>query len=303
MNNRKRKVLEASTELFIEKGIQNTSIQDIIHHAGISKGTFYNYFTSKNECVLAILEQARYEASLRRNEIMVGRDPQDAEVLMKQISVLMTVNHEKHIFTLFESVFNSQDAELKKIVAHHRIYELRWLSDRLVDIFGEEARPYTFECAVLFYGMLQHVMIAWRNAHTVSADPLRVVTSVFYNLKAILIDKMKRKDIILDDETVQLLEHKISKIEVTVESVCSQLTGFLEGIQLAPGERNEAGEQFASYLLEELSREQPRQYVLENNLKAFHESFTGTTHLAEAKEIASRIWYLLKNNHLMRKEK
>lgn len=301
MNNRKRKVLEASTELFIEKGIQNTSIQDIIHHAGISKGTFYNYFTSKNECVLAILEQARYEASLRRNEIMIGRDTKDAEVLIQQISVLMTVNHEKHIFTLFESVFSSQGAELKKIVSHHRIYELRWLTDRLVDVFGEEARPYTFECAVLFYGMLQHIMITWRSAHTVPGDPLRVVESVFHNVKAILKDKMERKDVILDDETVQILEHKITKIEITIDSVCKQLAGFIKGIQVPNGERSEAGEQFSSYLLEELNREQPRLYVLENNLKAFHESFIGTSHLAEAKEIASRIWYLLQNNHLLKR--
>ena len=303
MNNRKRKVLEASRELFIEKGIQNTSIQDIIHHAGISKGTFYNYFTSKNECVLAILEQARYEASLRRNELMIGCDMKDARVLIEQISVLMTVNREKHIFSLFESVFSSQDAELKKIVAHHRIFEMRWLSDRLVDVFGEEARPYAFEGAVLFYGMMQHVMITWSDAHIVSIDPLRVVESIFYNVQAILKDKVQRKNVILDDETLQLLEHKMTRVEITIERVCDQLKGFIECIKLAPGERNEAGEQFASYLLEELGREQPRLFVLENNLKAFHESFIGTTHLAEAKEIASRIWYLLKNNQPLNKEK
>ena len=36
---------------------------------GLSKGTFYNYFSSKHECVSASLEQARYDASLTRAEI------------------------------------------------------------------------------------------------------------------------------------------------------------------------------------------------------------------------------------------
>lgn len=294
MNNRKRKVLESSMELFVQKGIQNTSIQDILNHAGISKGTFYNYFNSKNECVFAILEQVRYEASLRRNEILVGRDEKDIEVLIEQISILMYVNKEKNIFSLFEAVFSSQDQELKKHVAYHRIYELGWLSDRFVDVYGEETRPYAFECAVLFYGMIQHIMIIWKNAHLVGLEPATTIKSVIRNIEVILHDKMERKDIIIGDDTVQILQQKIQKHEITFETISQQLAGFIEGIRVANTSSTEKGEEFASYLLEELRKERPRMYVIENSLKAFHESFADTPHLAEAKEIASRIWYLLK---------
>lgn len=301
MNNRKRKVLESSMLLFIEKGIQNTSIQDILNHAGISKGTFYNYFNSKNECVLAILEQARYEASLRRNEVLVGRDENDVEVLIEQIAILVYVNQEKNIFSLFEAVFRSQDCELKNIVSQNRIYEIGWLSGRFVDVYGEEIRPYAFECAVLFYGMLQHLMMTWKDAHIMAFDPLKMTRSVIQNVEAILKGKMDRKEIIIDDETVRILQQKIQKQEITFETVIKQLSGFIEGIKLSNGDCNKKGEEFSSYLLEELNREHPRVYVLENNLKAFHESFIDTPHLAEAKEIASRIWYLLKVQYSQKK--
>lgn len=56
MNERKKHVAETALKLFQEKGIQHTSIQDIVKAASISKGTFYNYFTSKNDCVAEILE-------------------------------------------------------------------------------------------------------------------------------------------------------------------------------------------------------------------------------------------------------
>lgn len=301
MNNRKRKVLESSMQLFIEKGIQNTSIQDIINHAGISKGTFYNYFNSKNECLLAILEQTRYEASLRRNEVLVGRNENDVDVLTEQIAILMYVNQEKNIFSLFEAVFRAQDRELKKIIAQNRIYEIGWLSGRFVDVYGEEIRPYAFECAVLFYGMLHHLMMAWGDAHSMSYDPLKMAKSVVQNIEVIIKDKVKRKEIIIDDGTVQILQQKIQKHKVTFETVSTQLSGFIEGINVSNADRNEKGEQFSNYLLEELTREQPRFYVLENNLKAFHESFIDTPHLAEAKEIASRIWYLIKAQYSPKK--
>lgn len=44
---KEKSILEASYILFIEKGINNTSIQDIVDKAGVAKGTFYLYFQDK----------------------------------------------------------------------------------------------------------------------------------------------------------------------------------------------------------------------------------------------------------------
>lgn len=41
------KLLSSAQELFMSKGIQNTSISDITDHAGVAKGTFYLYFADK----------------------------------------------------------------------------------------------------------------------------------------------------------------------------------------------------------------------------------------------------------------
>lgn len=42
-------LLKAAYELFLTKGIQDTSIADIVKQAGIAKGTFYLYFNDKYE--------------------------------------------------------------------------------------------------------------------------------------------------------------------------------------------------------------------------------------------------------------
>ncbi len=44
---KEKKIIEASYSLFLEKGINNTSVQDIAEKAGIAKGTFYLYFNDK----------------------------------------------------------------------------------------------------------------------------------------------------------------------------------------------------------------------------------------------------------------
>ena len=48
-NEKKNKLLKTSFNLFIEKGIYNTTIQDIVDKAGLAKGTFYLYFKDKYE--------------------------------------------------------------------------------------------------------------------------------------------------------------------------------------------------------------------------------------------------------------
>ncbi len=48
---RKREFLEVALCLFSEQGYDGTTIQDIIDAVGVSKGTFYHYFGSKQDVV------------------------------------------------------------------------------------------------------------------------------------------------------------------------------------------------------------------------------------------------------------
>jgi len=54
---RRQKLLECATDLFIEKGYFNTAIRDIIVRSGFGTGTFYNYFIYKEDVSRALLEE------------------------------------------------------------------------------------------------------------------------------------------------------------------------------------------------------------------------------------------------------
>jgi AcrR family transcriptional regulator len=51
-----RRIIEASIEIIATKGLDKTSISDIVKRAGIAQGTFYLYFSSKNALIPAIAE-------------------------------------------------------------------------------------------------------------------------------------------------------------------------------------------------------------------------------------------------------
>jgi AcrR family transcriptional regulator len=53
---KKQQIIEAGSRLVVQKGIEKTSLADIAEEAGISKGSLYYYYASKNELIFDITE-------------------------------------------------------------------------------------------------------------------------------------------------------------------------------------------------------------------------------------------------------
>jgi len=86
---RKDEVLDAALELFTEKGFAATRVDDIAQKAGISKGTIYLYFESKEALMEGLIERALSPIALKAIEVIdtVGVDPR---VVFKMIGKLIT---------------------------------------------------------------------------------------------------------------------------------------------------------------------------------------------------------------------
>lgn len=54
---RRLELMNAAQQLFLEKGIQHTSVDDIVMAAGVAKGTFYVHFGSKDILMMALQQR------------------------------------------------------------------------------------------------------------------------------------------------------------------------------------------------------------------------------------------------------
>ena len=66
-NNTKAKIARVAWKLFQEKGYDDTTIDEIILQSGTSKGSFYHYYSSKDELLSALPEifDAKYEETIQ----------------------------------------------------------------------------------------------------------------------------------------------------------------------------------------------------------------------------------------------
>ena len=83
-------VARAAVELFAEKGYANTSVQEVVERAGVTKGAMYHYFRSKDDLLFGIYERM---LSLQKEHLdeIVGRGlPTDETLRAACIDVLDT---------------------------------------------------------------------------------------------------------------------------------------------------------------------------------------------------------------------
>lgn len=55
-NARRADIIEAARQLYEEKGLSRTSVQDITDRVGVARSLFYHYFTDKNDVTTAVLD-------------------------------------------------------------------------------------------------------------------------------------------------------------------------------------------------------------------------------------------------------
>ncbi|MCM3755961.1 TetR/AcrR family transcriptional regulator [Sporosarcina aquimarina] len=286
MNERKLKVILAAQQVFQEKGIIATSVQDILTAAGISKGTFYNYFTSKNECLLAILEMANEESITRRRKLLLGQDRTDKTILALQIVTRAHVDRERNLLPIYEAVFFSKDDEMRTFVRKQYLSEISWLSGRLLEVYGPESGPYRVDGAVMLVGMMQHihhfVKIGGREKNTFNYDQL--VPFTIRRLDDIMAGMIAGEDKLLGKALLEKLTYTDNEDikDVIMKELRLMLTRFEKN-------REEKGIEFVSFLLEELVTGNCGPTILESVTISFEAHYSSTMYAEEISKLCGQI--------------
>jgi len=73
---KRKKIVDKAWELFAKNGYEETKVEDITKDLGISKGSFYTYFATKDELLYEVLEKIKKEAIGNLENINVDQMPE-----------------------------------------------------------------------------------------------------------------------------------------------------------------------------------------------------------------------------------
>lgn len=96
------RILKMSRRLFTAKGYENTTMEDIAEASEVSKATLYNYFSSKENLLLGIVEAALEE--IRQLVTVELRQEPDSVEKIRQVLETLAVDSIRYI-TLTRRIF------------------------------------------------------------------------------------------------------------------------------------------------------------------------------------------------------
>lgn len=294
MHDRKRTVLHIAQQLFAENGITDTSVQDIIDAANISKGTFYNYFSSKSSCIISILELVQAETVAARNELLIDADVSSLAILSNQVEVRMKTNEKYSLLPIFQAVYHSKDEKLISFIKRFQQMELTWLSRRFIEVFGTDVEPYAADCAIAYYGMLQYLTAAWSANSNAPVDIASITNYSSRRLQTIVKDVIKQDDRLLEGHIYLYPKENQTEPLLSKEEIGEQLKQFNQAVKGTSPRK----QQFVQFLIEEFARDTPRESIIEPVIQSFRKEFDGTFYESSAQHISAHIWRYMQHVHI-----
>lgn len=157
---RKEQIIDAAAVVFARHGLQQTRMDDIVKEAGISKGSIYWYFESKDAVIEALMERM-FSPEFAWLRTMVQQD--DLSVYERLMAFtersLMLVQHvqQQGLLPLFVDyiALATHDAQARQVFQTYN----QTARDLLVPLFAYavecgEFRPVDPDCAYLSYAAL-----------------------------------------------------------------------------------------------------------------------------------------------------
>lgn len=136
---RKKELLNIAYKLFMTKGYENTSVDEIIAEAKIAKGTYYYYFESKEATLEKVIEMMIEEECKKANEILQS----NLSVQEKILGIIISMRPNTEELKIQEAINIPEN-----IIMHQKINKkiIEVITPLLTEVIKEGKKQNIFDC-------------------------------------------------------------------------------------------------------------------------------------------------------------
>lgn len=243
MRDKEKLIIETSMKLFAKKSFALTSIQEIAQEAGIAKGSFYSYFKSKDDLLLAILQY--YYGNIQREvSIFNNKNLNPREKFCEKLTTLLQnlLKHKEFIIMQSREQAIPLNEEVKKFIYQMHIEIIEFYRTSFLEIFGEDVKPYVWDLSIMMDGIfhsyfkilmfenkqfdltdlanymfkrIEHIFKGLTNEHTRPMLSEEKINSLLQKMRAVFLDETNRVNELLTKIKAEI-ENVDNKEELTV---------------------------------------------------------------------------------------
>lgn len=136
---RKLELLQIAYKMFISKGYENTSVDDIIREAGIAKGTYYYYFESKEQTLEEVISMMIDQEIETAKQIVLAPIP----VPQKMVGIITSIRPSSEEGSIEDALLRPEN-----IIMHSKIKKqlIEKVNPLLCDVVKEGIQEGIFAC-------------------------------------------------------------------------------------------------------------------------------------------------------------
>ncbi|PWW20559.1 TetR family transcriptional regulator [Cytobacillus oceanisediminis] len=165
---KKKEILAGALACFAKKGFQAATIDDIVAYSGISKGAIYNYFKSKEEIYLELMNEQTEATSARLVESISNLSSAEEKLeylfdIYREMSPFSQERKDKIVVHLEFTLHSSRDENLNRILKERgKKFFLKLITDILEEgqaagEFRPDADPNYVAC--MFWTIMDGAML------------------------------------------------------------------------------------------------------------------------------------------------
>ncbi|EAW7103130.1 TetR/AcrR family transcriptional regulator [Listeria monocytogenes] len=269
MKEKKQRIIKSAKEVFQKQGYLKTSVQDMVDAAGISKGTFYNYFTSKEELAIVIFKQ-EYSVLHQRLEYTMAQDGAKKVNFTECLKIIIhfyTENGEILNITFSQTMI---DDDFNAFLQNVRLKNMEWVKYQLLEVYGEETKPYINDITMLLSGMAAMYVFASGSKNVNTGLIERAIPYVVRRLDALVKDILESGEIVFTEADTENLvpdqtmirKKRLAKLREALE----ELNVGIENADIADSDKWQYKESMNALVGEINNNEAPRDFMVQGTL-------------------------------------
>lgn len=136
---RKKELLNIAYDMFITRGYENTSVDEIIEKAQIAKGTYYYHFQSKEQMLEEVIDMMIGSEAETAKQIIAT----DISVPQKIVGILSSMKPGEAEKPVKDALFTPEN-----VLMHYKVRQklIKVISPLLSEVIAEGVKEGIFEC-------------------------------------------------------------------------------------------------------------------------------------------------------------